>query len=232
MASGSCRSRNAVGGRRGLAGETVEVPGETVVVEKEVIKTVEVPGETVVVEKEVIKTVEVVKSVPVEVIKEVEVVGDRWVRNTAGKLVENPQYGGTVVGLGTEHPSFSPLGADPLTAGDAWHVAPLYETLLILDWAKGPAGTGEWDNRYRLDATKIPDQHTGSLAESWEQPDPETTIFHLRKGVYFHDLPPVNGREVVLPTGPTATVDILVWATPALTRNKGNSARIPYSLKS
>ena len=29
--------------------ETVEVPGETVVVEKEVIKTVEVPGETVVI---------------------------------------------------------------------------------------------------------------------------------------------------------------------------------------
>ena len=39
--------------------KTVEVPGQTVVVEKEVIKTVEVPGETVVVEKEVVKTVEV-----------------------------------------------------------------------------------------------------------------------------------------------------------------------------
>ena len=38
--------------------ETIEVPGETVVVEKEVIKEVQVPGETVVVEKEVIKTVE------------------------------------------------------------------------------------------------------------------------------------------------------------------------------
>ena len=39
--------------------ETVEVPGETVIVEKEVIKEVQVPGETVVVEKEVVKTVEV-----------------------------------------------------------------------------------------------------------------------------------------------------------------------------
>ena len=37
--------------------ETIEVPGETVVVEKEVIKTVEVPGETVV--KEVVKEVQV-----------------------------------------------------------------------------------------------------------------------------------------------------------------------------
>ena len=57
--------------------ETVEVPGETVVVEKEVVKTVEVPGETV--------TVEVVKEVQVpgetvvvekEVVKEVMVPGD------------------------------------------------------------------------------------------------------------------------------------------------------------
>ena len=50
----------------------VEVPGETVVVKKEVIKEVEVPGETVVVEKEVVRTVEVEKEV--EVIKEVETI--------------------------------------------------------------------------------------------------------------------------------------------------------------
>jgi len=59
----------------------VEVPGETIIVEKEVVKTVEVPGETIVVEKEVIKTVEVEvpgKTVTVtkEVIKEVEVPGE------------------------------------------------------------------------------------------------------------------------------------------------------------
>ena len=32
---------------------------------------------------------------------------------------------------------------------------------------------------------------------SWEQPDGNTTIFHLRQGVLWHDLPPVNGREFV-----------------------------------
>ena len=54
--------------------KTVEVPGQTVV--KEVIKEVEVPGETVVVEKEVVKEVVVEKPVEVikEVLKEVEVV--------------------------------------------------------------------------------------------------------------------------------------------------------------
>ena len=58
-------------------GETVEVPGQTVVVEKEVVKTIEVPGETV--------TIEVVKEVQVpgetvvvekEVVKTVQVPGE------------------------------------------------------------------------------------------------------------------------------------------------------------
>jgi len=36
----------------------------------------------------------------------------------------------------------------------------------------------------------------GMLAESWEMPDLRTYIFHIRKGVHFHDKPPVNGREL------------------------------------
>jgi len=57
--------------------EVVEVPGETIVVEKEVVKTVEVqvPGETVV--KEVVKTIEVPgETVVKEVIKTIEVPGE------------------------------------------------------------------------------------------------------------------------------------------------------------
>ena len=51
--------------------ETIEVPGETVVVEKEVIKEIQVPGETVVVEKEVIKEVMVPgETVVKEVVKD------------------------------------------------------------------------------------------------------------------------------------------------------------------
>jgi peptide/nickel transport system substrate-binding protein len=34
------------------------------------------------------------------------------------------------------------------------------------------------------------------LAEQWEAPDGLTFTFHLRKGIRFHNLPPVNGREV------------------------------------
>ena len=74
------------------AGETVEVPGETVVVEKVVTETVEVPGETVVVEKEVIKTVEVPgETVTKEVVKEVMVPGETVVvKEEVVKTVEVP----------------------------------------------------------------------------------------------------------------------------------------------
>ena len=34
------------------------------------------------------------------------------------------------------------------------------------------------------------------LAERWEQPDEATYVFHLRRGVRWHNKPPVNGREL------------------------------------
>ena len=73
----------------------IEVPGETVVVEKEVVKTVEVPGETVVVEKEVVKTVEVPgETVTKEIVKTVEVPGETVTKEVV-RTVEVP--GETVV---------------------------------------------------------------------------------------------------------------------------------------
>jgi peptide/nickel transport system substrate-binding protein len=36
-----------------------------------------------------------------------------------------------------------------------------------------------------------------ALAESWEQPDPLTIVFHLRRGVRFHDGRPFTARDVV-----------------------------------
>jgi len=35
-----------------------------------------------------------------------------------------------------------------------------------------------------------------NLAESWANPDPKTYTFKLRQGAKFHNIPPVNGREV------------------------------------
>lgn len=35
----------------------------------------------------------------------------------------------------------------------------------------------------------------GGFAEKWEQPDPQTVILKLRKNNFFHNKPPVNGRQ-------------------------------------
>ena len=40
-------------------------------------------------------------------------------------------------------------------------------------------------------------QIVGDLAESWEQPDATTYVFHLHEGVKFQNTPPVSGRECV-----------------------------------
>jgi peptide/nickel transport system substrate-binding protein len=37
----------------------------------------------------------------------------------------------------------------------------------------------------------------GDMAERWDQPDDTTYVFKLRPGVKWHNIPPVNGRELV-----------------------------------
>ena len=66
----------------------VEVPGETVVVEKEVIKEVQIPGETVVVETEVVKEVMVPgETVVKEVVKEVMVPGETVIKEVVKEVM-------------------------------------------------------------------------------------------------------------------------------------------------
>jgi len=68
------------------------------------------------------------------------------------------------------------------------------EELLGGDWAKGPAGTNEndWTSGYG----GFMDTLTGRLAESWDMPDNETIIYHVRQGVHWWDKEPANGREL------------------------------------
>ncbi|MGD0892581.1 MAG: ABC transporter substrate-binding protein [Terracidiphilus sp.] len=40
-------------------------------------------------------------------------------------------------------------------------------------------------------------QFVPALAESWQQPDPRTIVFHLRNGVRFHDGRPFTARDVL-----------------------------------
>jgi len=130
-----------------------------------------------------------------EVVAEEEVVvtGEKeMVRDSLGRLVEKPKYGGELI-LAT---SSDPYGFDDALATE-WFTTTMNftnEELLTGDWTKSTTGSGE--NSWRAPAVFLPHMEVGCLAESWEFPDGETIIFHLRKGVHFHNKPPVNGREM------------------------------------
>jgi len=104
---------------------------------------------------------------------------------------EVPKYGGTFnTVLNTTTLGFD----DAYTVGWSAHALQLTsDELLTGDWSRGPAGTNEFWPR----DVHFPEFAVGNLAESWEVPDPDTIIYHIRKGVHWHDKPPVNGREVV-----------------------------------
>src|SRR5215470_14391095 len=53
--------------------------------------------------------------------------------------------------------------------------------------------------RYQVGADVRPGTFTiePHLAEHWEQPDDTTYIFHVRRGVTWHNKPPLHGRELV-----------------------------------
>jgi len=52
--------------------------------------------------------------------------------------------------------------------------------------------------RHRVGAGVVPGTFTvePDLAERWDEPDDTTVVFHLRRGVRWHNRPPVNGREL------------------------------------
>jgi len=132
-----------------------------------------------------------------------------------------PQYGGTYrVALATDILYF-----DDTVGTNVYCVSLGYtqEELLMGDWAKGIAGTGEAE--WMLVGTNRLDQKTGSLAESWEIPQQGTIIFHIRKGVHWAKSNSdagllVNGREV--------TVDDVVFSLNRAFTTKGGYFMTSY----
>lgn len=111
--------------------------------------------------------------------------GPEMIRNAWGELQEKPQYGGTITRRASSDPA---RGFDPWFYGGSG----VYEELFTGNWI-APRDQG-------CDFLGVfwPEEcGTGALAESWEQPDPETTIINVRQGVRFHNKPPVNGRQLV-----------------------------------
>lgn len=106
------------------------------------------------------------------------------------EVEKGPQYGGQLTFA--QESGLSVWGmAQQLSPQDALSL--VYERLGTGDWSRGPAGTNEYSYLYRYTPGEY---RIGLLAESWEQPEPYTFVFYLRKGIHWQDKPPVNGREM------------------------------------
>jgi ABC-type transport system substrate-binding protein len=126
-----------------------------------------------------------------------EVAEKKMVENIAGKLVEKPQYGGTIRYRVLPHQA---RRFDPLYWDDNNCLSVVMDRFMTAPWEKGPAGTGE----LALDYSYYPMvQYRGELLESWEIIDIHTVKYTLKKGIHYWDKPPVNGREM--------TVDDVIW---------------------
>ena len=98
-----------------------------------------------------------------------------------------PQYGGTINFAYTS--DIGANGFDPVNAGSILNGFTT-ESLLMDNWTL-PRTT--WD--FKMLYTPI-QYSSGLLAESWERPDPQTLVFHIRKGIHFQNKAPANGREL------------------------------------
>jgi peptide/nickel transport system substrate-binding protein len=95
--------------------------------------------------------------------------------------MEKPKYGGIVRMAEREPPNLDPhLSISFLTHNAASLV---YNGLVRLTYVN--------EQKNPTDLAVVPD-----LAERWEYQDDKTLVFYLRKGVKFHNKPPVNGREM------------------------------------
>ena len=106
--------------------------------------------------------------------------------------VEGPEYGGWIT---TVRETALGEGWDPIHAGNYIHLHPVLLALKRGDFYRGPGGTNDVSYRYPCIA-----EHefcTKGLAESWEITGPKEITYYLNKGIYWHDKPPMNGREVV-----------------------------------
>jgi peptide/nickel transport system substrate-binding protein len=151
--------------------------------------------------------------------------GSKMVKNSLGKLVPKPKYGGTLVFTQTANPSGFDDALIPPWNCDTVQIT--NERLFLPDILAGPGGSGEYgwlNGNFPLMRLQ-----RGVLAKSWEKPDPTTTIFRIRKGVHWHNKPPTNGREF--------TADDVVysinraWSTKTSLMHRSYMSAKPVSVK-
>lgn len=97
-----------------------------------------------------------------------------------------------------------PTEAERVTKGG---VLRLTDTLEAAHWdphrTPGAAFLWEYLGNYAVNLDPKDGHPVPELAERWEFKNPQTLVLYVRKGVKFHNLPPVNGREL--------TAEDIVW---------------------
>ena len=103
---------------------------------------------------------------------------------------DKPQYGGTFTAVPFNSPSAWCAASQWDLLG--WQISLQNEALLVMDWTKGPAGTGETDmTASHLGQTRL---FGGWLADTWKMEDPTTLVFTIKKEAKWQNVPPANGR--------------------------------------
>ena len=99
-----------------------------------------------------------------------------------------PEYGGTLTySVGMDVTTWDPYrGFDFYTNTNQL----FYENIAHQDW------TLDRETFNYIGSWTPNDRYAGWLAESWEAPDLNTMIFHIRPGIHWHDKFPANGREL------------------------------------
>ena len=114
-------------------------------------------------------------------------------------LAQTPKRGGTINIRGWDPPHWDPHQ----TISYKTHIAYSFTHSRLLKFRAGP---GVSPGTFPIE---------GDLAESWSQPNEMTYLFKLRKGVRWHNKPPVNGREL--------TAEDVVYSIDRFRTVKGNA---------
>jgi len=108
--------------------------------------------------------------------------GNWW--DTIGK----PQYGGQInFRIDRDIVNFDPYNQELLTQIETGWLEPIF----VPDWTLDPA-----INDYKLNFSSD-EYEKGELAQSWEFAQPNSLVVHLRHGIQWQNIPPVNGREFI-----------------------------------
>jgi peptide/nickel transport system substrate-binding protein len=125
-----------------------------------------------------------------------------------------PKYGGEVtIVTGGDSMGFDEVYT---VAANALTMKLTHQELFMGDWARGPAGTGEFDWSQR--GIRKFDTYAGCLADSWEIPELGTIILHIRDGVRYA-LDPNNAASRLL-NGRELTADDVAYSLTTYTTNK------------